>query len=166
MWFEAGGPVMYAVLAAWIVVLAGVLDRLAYATWALVRRPADRAAALDRRGERRGALRVLRDESARAERGLDRIDAVSRLATSVGLFGTVLGLAQAFFVRTDELELAAPEVLAGGLATALFTTIGGLVVFLGGQVFLIAFGEWRSAWERSARERLDQGASVGGRSVP
>ena len=30
MWvsyFEQGGPMMYAVLAAWIVVLAGVLDR-------------------------------------------------------------------------------------------------------------------------------------------
>jgi len=28
--FHAGGPVMYALLAAWVVVLAGVLDRLAY----------------------------------------------------------------------------------------------------------------------------------------
>jgi biopolymer transport protein ExbB/TolQ len=146
---------MYGVLAAWIIVLAGVLDRLAYAVGALVRRPGGRAATLRREGRSRAAAKLLRAERARADRGLARIDSVSRLATSVGLFGTVLGLAQAFFARTDELELAAPDVLAAGLATALFTTIGGLVVFLVGQLFLIAFGEWREGWERSLRERLE-----------
>lgn len=150
-WFQAGGPVMYAVLATWVVVLAGVLDRLAYAAGALVRRPGRRVAALARGGERRAALRAFRDERERAARGLERIDAVSRLATSVGLFGTVLGLAQAFFARSDTLALAAPDVLARGLSTALFTTIGGLVVFLVGQLFLIAYGEAREAWGRSVR---------------
>ena len=58
------------------------------------------------------------------------------------------GLAQAFFARSDALELAAPEVLARGLSTALFTTIGGLIVFLFGQAFLILWREWEAFCER------------------
>lgn len=146
---------MYAVLGTWVVVLAGVLDRVAYLVSVVVRRPGMRAAALGRGDQRRAAARLLREERQLAERGLSRIDAVSRLATSVGLFGTVLGLAQAFFSRTDALELAAPEVLAKGLSTALFTTIGGLVVFLVGQLFLIAYGEWQDAWERGVRRAME-----------
>ena len=44
--------------------------------------------------------------------------------------------------------LAAPDVLAAGLATALYTTIAGLVVFLFGQAFLIAYREWLDYCER------------------
>jgi biopolymer transport protein ExbB/TolQ len=64
------------------------------------------------------------------------------------LFGTVLGLARAFFARGTGLGLEAPQVLASGLATALFTTIGGLIVFLFGQGFLILFREWLAYCER------------------
>ena len=45
----------------------------------------------------------------------------------------------------QELGSAASNVLASGLATALFTTLAGLAVFLFGQLFLIAFEDWREA---------------------
>ena len=88
--------------------------------------------------------------SAGAEQNLDRIDGLSHLATSLGLFGTVLGITKAFFGRGEELSLAAPEVLASGMATALFTTVAGLIVFLVGQTFLILF-HW---WTEAAVERI------------
>ena len=155
--FEAAGPVMHAVLAAWIVVLAGVLDRLLYLGARTWRRPLRATARLTARGERDAAERWVQDERRRAEYGLARIDAVSQIATSVGLFGTVLGIAQAFFARSGA-GLSAPQLLSAGLATALYTTIAGLIVFLSGQVFLIAYGEWLATADQRAERLLEAGA--------
>lgn len=146
--FEAGGPVMYAVLATWVVVAAGMLDRGLYALGRLARRPTRSVLALAQRGESDAAGRTLSSERQRATRGLARIDAVSQLATSLGLFGTVLGLSRTFLARGESLAVAAPEVLARGLSTALYTTLAGLAVFLVGQAFLIAFREWLAFCER------------------
>lgn len=153
-YFEAGGPLMLVVFAAWVVVLAGVLDRLLYALGRVSRRPGRAIAALAREGRGAAARLALEAEAARAQRGLARIDAVSHLATSLGLFGTVLGLAQTFFARGDRLAIAAPDVLAAGLATALYTTVFGLAVFLFGQVFLIGFREWLASCEAGVERRL------------
>ncbi len=153
---EAGGPVMIAVLALWVLVLAGVFDRLLYALARTWRRPRHEWQDLLRSGDMRAARARIELERLRAARGLARIDALSQIAPSVGLFGTVLGLAQSFFARGDDLALAAPEVLASGLATALFTTIGGLLVFLLGQGFLIAWREWETYCERDFETLLAQ----------
>ena len=147
--FELGGPVMFLVLAAWVVVLAGVLDRLLYALGTAFRRPLKRSRRLASASHREAARGHLERERRRAAHGLARIDAVSQMATSLGLFGTVLGLSRAFFARGAELGLAAPEVLASGLATALFTTVAGLIVFLFGQGFLIVWDEWQEIRERA-----------------
>ena len=155
-YFEAGGPVMYVVLAAWVVVLAGVLDRLLYALGRVSRRPIRRVETLLRTGDLRSARQAFEEERLRGDRGLRRIDAVSQIATSVGLFGTVLGIARSFFARGGELGLAAPDVLASGLATALFTTLAGLVVFLFGQAFLIAFDDWREYCDRAVAAELER----------
>lgn len=155
-YFETGGPVMYVVLFTWIVVLAGVLDRMLYVLGRASRRPARRIEAHLRNGDLEQARRALRDERRRGDRGLRRIDAVSQIATSVGLFGTVLGIARSFFARGEELGLAAPDVLAAGLSTALFTTLAGLVVFLFGQAFLIAFDDWREFCERRVTAELER----------
>jgi biopolymer transport protein ExbB/TolQ len=148
-YFEAGGPVMWVVFGTWVIVLAGVLDRIGYALVSIFRRPlrpVDELARAGRHDEARRQLATVRQE---ASRGLDRIDSVSQIATSIGLFGTVLGLASSFFARGSvDLSLAAPEVLAEGLSTALFTTLGGLVVYLFGQAFLIAWREWSTHRER------------------
>jgi biopolymer transport protein ExbB/TolQ len=147
-YFHAGGPIMWAILATWIVVLAAVLDRLIYALGRVGRRPIQSVRHALASGAVQTARADLERERLRADRGLARIDSVSQIAVSLGLFGTVVGIAQSFFSRGGELDLAAPEVLASGLSTALFTTIAGLIVFLFGQGFLIAFDEWQAFCER------------------
>ena len=153
-YFRAGGPVMYVVFGAWVVVLAAVFDRVAYATGRAWRRPGLQIAACATVRQLEEARQRVSLERRRSERGLERIDAVSQIATSIGLFGTVLGIARSFFARGTDLGLAAPEVLASGLATALFTTIAGLMVFLFGQGFLIAYREWQAFCERGVEELL------------
>jgi len=120
--FMLGGPVMYALFGVWVLMLALVLDRVLF--W--IRQPFRRASD------------VASIEEA-AEHNLWRIEALAQLATSLGLFGTVVGIARSFFARGADLGLAAPEVLASGLATALFTTVGGLAIFLFGQAALLVF---------------------------
>jgi biopolymer transport protein ExbB/TolQ len=152
-YFDAGGPLMWTLMGAWVIVLAGVFDRLTYAAGRMLRQPMRSVTRLALAGHIAEARRELHDERERAGRMLERIDAVSQLATSLGLFGTVVGIAQAFFARGGELKDAAPEVLAAGLSTALFTTIAGLIVFLVGQCFLIGWREWQAFLERHV-ERL------------
>ena len=159
---DAGGPVMLVVLALWAVVLAGILERLAYAAGRAARRPVDAVRGLARAGRLVEARAALEEERVRAARGLGRIDSVSQLAPSVGLFGTVLGMAQSFFARGPDLGLAAPEVLAAGLAVALYTTIGGLVVFLVGQGFLVAWHEWEAFLERDLELPAAHAPAAGG----
>ena len=154
-YFAAGGPVMYVILAAWVVVLAGILDRLAYALAAGWKRPLRRVRDMLRSGDRSGAERRLREERRLAARNLERIDAVSQIATSLGLFGTVLGIAEAFFARGALESLDAPAAVAAGLATAIFTTVAGLVVFLPAQAFLIVWQEWQTFRERGLEELLE-----------
>lgn len=154
-YFAAGGWVMYVILAAWVVVLAGILDRLAYALYVGWKRPLRRVRDLLCSGDRGAAQKCLREERRLADRGLARIDAVSQIATSLGLFGTVLGIAQAFFARGALESLDAPAAVAAGLATAIFTTVAGLVVFLPGQAFLIVWQEWQTFRERGLEELLE-----------
>ena len=65
-YIEAGGPVMYAVLATWVVVLAGVLDRLGYAigrTWRQPLREVQPLAATGERSRRREFFRFEREKT-------------------------------------------------------------------------------------------------------
>ena len=155
-YFDAAGPILYAVFAAWVIVFAGVLERLWFALLGSHRRCRREVERLVRDGWRRAAMERLERERSGAERGLARIESVSQLATSLGLFGTVWGLAQSFLTERSagELALAAPEALAAGLSTALFSTIGGLVVFLFGQAFLIVWREWRASLEAPLLARI------------
>jgi len=140
--FQHGGPVMYPLFAIWVLMLSLILSRVLF--WAL------------RLARRSGSDEAELRES--AGRNLDRIDGLSHLATSVGLFGTVLGIARAFFAKGAGLALAAPEVLASGMATALFTTVAGLSIFLVGQASLLVF----SWWEDAAVRRLARTSQGGG----
>lgn len=155
---HAGGPLMWAVLAVWVLVLGVVLDRLTYALHSSLRRPHARARKLVRRGHVAQARALVHAERRRAGRGLVRLDALSQLATSVGLFGTVVGIARSFLAGGDGGALADPAALAAGLSTALYTTVGGLTVFLVGQGFVIAFREWQSWTERGLEDLLELAA--------
>ncbi len=129
--FELGGPIMYALLGVWVLTVSLILERLLFWAGRLLRRP-----------------RLAEGEEqfvSGADHNIARIDGLSHLATSLGLFGTVFGIARAFFSKGADLALSAPEVLASGMATALFTTVAGLSVFLVGQAFLLLFSWWREA---------------------
>ncbi len=62
------------------------------------------------------------------ERGLRFLDSVAQLAPLLGLFGTVLGMIEAFQALQDAGAQVDPSVLAGGIWVALLTTAVGLVV--------------------------------------
>lgn len=65
---------------------------------------------------------------ARLERGLRFLDAVAQLAPLLGLFGTVLGMIEAFQALQDAGAQVDPSILAGGIWVALLTTAVGLAV--------------------------------------
>ncbi|MBT0958562.1 MotA/TolQ/ExbB proton channel family protein [Alphaproteobacteria bacterium KMM 3653] len=65
---------------------------------------------------------------ARLERGFRLLDSVAQLAPLLGLFGTVLGMIEAFQSLQDAGAQVDPSILAGGIWVALLTTAVGLVV--------------------------------------
>lgn len=62
------------------------------------------------------------------ERGLRTLDIVVQLAPLLGLFGTVLGMIEAFQALQEAGSQVDPSVLAGGIWVALLTTAAGLAV--------------------------------------
>jgi biopolymer transport protein ExbB len=73
-------------------------------------------------------------EMGRLEKGLIWISLFISLGPMLGFFGTVIGMVGAF----DAIEAAgdiSPQVVAGGMKTALLTTVGGLIVGMILQVF-------------------------------
>lgn len=73
---------------------------------------------------------------ARLERGLRYLDSVAQLAPLLGLFGTVLGMIEAFQALQDAGSQVDPSILAGGIWVALLTTAVGLVVAMPTSVVL------------------------------
>lgn len=66
-------------------------------------------------------------EMGRLEKGLIWISLFISLGPMLGFFGTVVGMVQAF----DDIQKAgdiSPNIVAGGMKTALITTVGGLIV--------------------------------------
>lgn len=92
---------------------------------------------------------------ARLERGLRYLDSVAQLAPLLGLFGTVLGMIEAFQALQDAGSQVDPSVLAGGIWVALLTTAVGLVVAMPTSVVLSWF-EGRMDGERVIAGRAIQ----------
>lgn len=84
----------------------------------------------------------------RLERGLSAMDSVAQLAPLMGLFGTVLGMIEAFQKLQDAGSSVDPSLLAGGIWVALFTTAAGLAVAMPTSIAL----SWFEA--RMQRERI------------
>jgi len=67
-------------------------------------------------------------ESVNLERNLTTLGTISNVSTLLGLLGTVTGTMRAFGVLSTFGAVSDPAQLAGGVAEALITTVGGLVV--------------------------------------
>lgn len=98
------------------------------------------AAALDSAGRRRQAVndRVAfagRKVVGELERGLGVLALLASLGPLLGLLGTVVGIVLVFNRLAASGGVATPAELAGGIGTALFTTIAGIVVGILSLVF-------------------------------
>ena len=81
------------------------------------------------------------------ERGFRFLDTVAQLAPLLGLFGTVLGMIEAFQSLQAAGSSVDPSLLAGGIWVALLTTAVGLAVAMPTSM-LLAWLESRTARER------------------
>jgi biopolymer transport protein ExbB len=62
------------------------------------------------------------------ERGLDTLALLAMLGPLLGLFGTVVGIVLVFDRLAGAEGVVSPSQLAGGIGTALYTTVAGLIV--------------------------------------
>ena len=91
----------------------------------------DRYSSLGKIDDSSIAINLLKDEVASSvhhlESGLNTIKIIASIAPLLGLLGTVLGILTAFKVISEQ-GLSNPSLFAGGIAMALITTVGGLIV--------------------------------------
>jgi biopolymer transport protein ExbB len=117
-------------------------DPVARTFYELIRNPVDPALALDH------AERTLRE----SKRNLSILNLIATISTSFGLLGTVVGVALSF----KSLALNNAAQLAVGLSIALYTTIGGLIVFLISYIFSTVFLLFSSRLGYEMEEGLNQ----------
>ena len=82
------------------------------------------------------------------ERGFRLLDTIAQIAPLLGLFGTVLGMIDAFRSLQNAGSTVDPSLLAGGIWVALLTTAVGLAVAIPTSMVLTWFES------RMARERI------------
>jgi len=108
------------------------------------------AAAEQIAGEQRTDYMILRDaiEDAGARQAgvlwqrIQWLQDIAVVAPMVGLLGTVLGMLQAFAGVQAEIGIVKPTALAQGVAKALITTAGGLIVGIGAMILYALFRGW------------------------
>ncbi|WP_172292714.1 MotA/TolQ/ExbB proton channel family protein [Pseudoruegeria sp. HB172150] len=85
------------------------------------------------------------------ERGFRILDSIAQIAPLLGLFGTVLGMIDAFQALQEAGSSVDPSTLAGGIWVALMTTAAGLAVSMPTSLML-TFLESRVSRERALAE--------------
>ncbi len=92
------------------------------------------------------------------EKNLSSLASISGAAPMIGFFGTVTGMIQAFYKMSSEQNVT-PDVLAGGIYTALITTaIGlfvGIVSFVGYNYLVASIDKVINKMEMTATEFMD-----------
>jgi biopolymer transport protein ExbB len=114
------------------------------------------AGALDARGDRAVRQRLEAEGAmafARLEGGFRILDNIAQIAPLLGLFGTVLGMIDAFRALQAAGAAVDPSILAGGIWVALLTTAAGLAVAMPTSLLLSWF-ESRIARERDFADLL------------
>jgi biopolymer transport protein ExbB len=99
------------------------------------------------------------------ERGFRLLDTVAQLAPLLGLFGTVLGMIEAFQSMQSGGSSVDPSLLAGGIWVALLTTAVGLAVAMPTSMIL-AWLESRTARERVFADKALRTVLVPSRTTP
>ncbi len=99
------------------------------------------------------------------ERGFRLLDTVAQIAPLLGLFGTVLGMIEAFQSMQAGGSSVDPSLLAGGIWVALLTTAVGLAVAMPTSMILAWF-ESRTARERVFADLALRTVLVPGRTIP
>lgn len=87
-----------------------------------------RSAGVGRAQMKDRAERLGQDATRRLESGLGGLALIATLGPLFGLLGTVVGIILIFGQLTATGGLASPQQLAGGIGTALYTTVGGLLI--------------------------------------
>ncbi|WP_458792718.1 MotA/TolQ/ExbB proton channel family protein [Yoonia sp. MH D7] len=87
----------------------------------------------------------------RLEGGFRLLDSIAQIAPLLGLFGTVLGMIDAFQALQNAGSSVDPSLLAGGIWVALLTTAAGLAVAMPTSLAL-SFFDGRVAAERTLAE--------------
>lgn len=86
------------------------------------------------------------------ESGLNTVKIIASVAPLLGLLGTVIGILSAFQVIADK-GLSDPSLFAGGIAMALVTTVGGLIVaiphFIGYNYLVSSLDDLELSLEKS-----------------
>ncbi len=110
-------------------------------------------------GPRAGLRDRLHSESdtelARAASGLRFLDAVAQVAPLLGLFGTVLGMIEAFQALQGAGASVDPSLLAGGIWVALMTTAVGLAIAMPVSLILTALESRIDAHRRLADSMVE-----------
>ncbi|MEM9330611.1 MAG: MotA/TolQ/ExbB proton channel family protein [Pseudomonadota bacterium] len=88
------------------------------------------------------------------QRGLRTLEAIAQIAPLLGLFGTVLGMIDAFQKLQSAGNSVDPSILAGGIWVALLTTAAGLAVAMPVSLVLTWF-ETRVEDERVAIQTMN-----------
>lgn len=108
----------------------------------------------DNRSEAEDVLTVQATQSIhRLQSGFRALDSIAQIAPLLGLFGTVLGMIEAFQKLQGAGSSVDPSILAGGIWVALLTTAVGLAVAMPTSLCL-TYLESRVADERMAMESV------------
>lgn len=83
---------------------------------------------------------------------LDILSLISNIAGTLGLMGTVVGISQSFKTLANE----DPKGLASSLSTAMYTTIGGIILFLMSYLCLFFLEKIANKFEDEVDEHLQQ----------
>ncbi|WP_300074714.1 MotA/TolQ/ExbB proton channel family protein [uncultured Ruegeria sp.] len=98
------------------------------------------------------------------ERGFRLLDTIAQLAPLLGLFGTVLGMIEAFQSLQTAGSSVDPSLLAGGIWVALVTTAVGLAVAMPTSMLLSWF-ESRTARDRVFADKALRTVLVPGQAI-
>lgn len=90
------------------------------------------------------AIRVGNQKLSQLESGFWLLELIATISPLLGLFGTVLGMVDAFYMLQESGANAEPSTLSGGIWQALLTTAAGLIVAIPALVSLKCFERLKS----------------------